>query len=171
MLTEQPIKPLKIYGRRVQSDMIGSLRDADINGDLEEQLARDGYLLLRGVHDPQAVHAARIEILQRLVEVGEIAEPAGKPSCQEDRMFVLYARFRDRELHGVGGSQRELGHVGSHEFRGLCRRIEQRTTSHSHCKCLGGRGGGKCEGVRPQWLRALLASGQRHLVDRGLRDK
>lgn len=77
MLTEQPIKPLKIYGRRVQSDMIGSLRDADINGDLEEQLARDGYLLLRGVHDPQAVHAARIEILQRLVEVGEIAEPAG----------------------------------------------------------------------------------------------
>ena len=65
MLTEQPIKPLKINGRRVQSDLIGSLRDADINGDLEEQLARDGYLLLRGLHDPQAVQASRIEILRR----------------------------------------------------------------------------------------------------------
>ena len=77
MLTEQVTKQLKIQGREVQSDMIGSLRDADRNGDLEAQLVRDGYLLLRGLHDPQAVQAARIEILQRLVEVDEIAEPAG----------------------------------------------------------------------------------------------
>ena len=77
MLREQVSKPLKIQGREVQSDMIGSLRDANRNGDLKEQLLRDGYLLLRGLHDPQAVQAARIEILQRLVEVEEIVEPAG----------------------------------------------------------------------------------------------
>ena len=60
MLREQVSKPLKIQGREVQSDMIGSLRDANRNCDLKEQLFRDGYLLLRGLHDPQAVQAARI---------------------------------------------------------------------------------------------------------------
>jgi ectoine hydroxylase-related dioxygenase (phytanoyl-CoA dioxygenase family) len=76
-LTKQVTKSLKIQGREVQPEMIGFLRDADCNCDLEEQLVRDGYLLLRGLHDPEAVQAARIEILQRLVEVDEIAEPAG----------------------------------------------------------------------------------------------
>ena len=76
MLREQVSKPLKIQGREVQSDMIGSLRDANRNGDLKEQLLRNGYLLLRGLHDPQAMQPSRHGILQRQVEVEESIEPA-----------------------------------------------------------------------------------------------
>jgi hypothetical protein len=76
MFKKKVTKALSIQGRDVPSDMVSPLRDADRNGNLEAQLVRDGYLLLRGVHDPEAVQAARIEILQRLVEVEEIATPA-----------------------------------------------------------------------------------------------
>lgn len=66
---------LTIGGATVPPDLIGTLRDADTDGDLAAQLDADGYLLLRGVHDADAVAAARAEVLGRLAEVDEIAEP------------------------------------------------------------------------------------------------
>ncbi len=50
----------------------------DIDADLPLQLDRDGYLLLRDVHDTDAVEATRMEILRRLAEVGEVKEPVEK---------------------------------------------------------------------------------------------
>ena len=65
-----------IGGRGVPSRLLGALTEADLAGDLHGQLERDGYLLLRGVHDPAEVMAARNEVLARLAEVDEVAEPA-----------------------------------------------------------------------------------------------
>lgn len=66
---------LTIKGAAVEEAGIGTLRPADMNGDLGEQLAQDGYLLLRNLHDPDSVEAARLEVLTRLSEVGEVCEP------------------------------------------------------------------------------------------------
>lgn len=67
-------------GRLVPGDLLGSLRDStNIRSDgveLSRQLADDGYLFLRGVVDRDDVISAREEVFGRLVEVGEIREPA-----------------------------------------------------------------------------------------------
>lgn len=55
--------------------LVGELVEGVIDGDLRRQLDEHGYLLLRGVHDPAEVMAARREVLTRLAEVDEIAEP------------------------------------------------------------------------------------------------
>ena len=49
---------------------------ADDGAELQRRLASDGYLFLRGLLDVQEVMDARHELLQRLVEVGEIQTPA-----------------------------------------------------------------------------------------------
>ena len=49
--------------------------EADQSKDLSAQLRDNGYLLLRSVYNPSDVQAARDEILKRLAEVGEVAEP------------------------------------------------------------------------------------------------
>lgn len=64
---------LHIAGRDVPADMIGRLAETD-GGDLAGQLADRGYLLLRGLHDPARVLAARAEVLARLAEVDEVAD-------------------------------------------------------------------------------------------------
>lgn len=66
---------LTIKGEAVENATVGTLRTADINGDLGEQLRQDGYLFLRNLHDPDSVEAARLEVLTRLGEVGEVSEP------------------------------------------------------------------------------------------------
>lgn len=66
---------LNIGGTPVPPDLIGPLQDADLSGDLAAQLEERGYLLLRGVHDADAVATARKEVLGRLAEVDEIALP------------------------------------------------------------------------------------------------
>jgi ectoine hydroxylase-related dioxygenase (phytanoyl-CoA dioxygenase family) len=63
-------------GRAIPAHLLGDMAQADAGGDLAARLARDGYLLLRGVHDPAEVAEARREILERLAEVDEIAPPA-----------------------------------------------------------------------------------------------
>lgn len=73
---EQLNMPLTIQGKEVPADLIGPLREVWRKAGLAAQLEADGYLLFRAVHDPEAVMAARQEILQRLVEVDEIVEPA-----------------------------------------------------------------------------------------------
>lgn len=80
---------LTINGMAVPETSIDSLSAANMNGDLAEQLGRDGYLLLRGVHDPSEVEAARLEVLNRLAEVGEVREPieaglASGTSCRRE---------------------------------------------------------------------------------------
>lgn len=69
---------LSLKGIAVSPDLVGEMTVADKEGDLAQQLACHGYLLLRGVHDPEAVAAARLEVLYRLAEVGEIREPVEK---------------------------------------------------------------------------------------------
>lgn len=66
---------MSLNGTVASPDLVGKLIDADVNGDLSQQLTQQGYLLLRGVHDPSEVAAARMEVLRRLAEVGEIKEP------------------------------------------------------------------------------------------------
>ncbi|HWC03829.1 MAG TPA: phytanoyl-CoA dioxygenase family protein [Methylomirabilota bacterium] len=44
--------------------------------ELGRRLADDGYVFLRGALDAEAVRAARIEVFERLVAVGEIRSPA-----------------------------------------------------------------------------------------------
>ena len=72
----EPVADFSIGQRPVPARMIGELVEADPAGDLAEQLDRQGYLLFRGVHDPDEVRAARREVLARLVAVDEVAEPA-----------------------------------------------------------------------------------------------
>ncbi|MBX2885345.1 MAG: phytanoyl-CoA dioxygenase family protein [Granulosicoccus sp.] len=66
---------LTISGEAVENETVETLRTADVNGDLGEQLKRDGYLFLRNLHDRNSVEAARSEVLMRLGEVGEVGEP------------------------------------------------------------------------------------------------
>lgn len=68
----------RIAGSPVPLSMIGALRPADRRGNLMEILDARGYLLLRGLIDPDAVMAARREVLASLATVGEIAEPADR---------------------------------------------------------------------------------------------
>jgi len=69
-----------VKGRAVPAALMGELTDsAALLGEpqlLRKRLQEDGYLFLKGVLPPDAVRAARHEVLQRLVQVGEIAEPA-----------------------------------------------------------------------------------------------
>ena len=50
----------------------------DDTGRLRTALARDGYVLVRGALDREAVLAARAEVFARLAEVGEVAEPSAE---------------------------------------------------------------------------------------------
>jgi len=67
--------PQTVDGRAIPPDLLGDMVEADLSRDLANQLDRDGYLLVRGLHDPAEVMAARAEVLARLADVGEIAEP------------------------------------------------------------------------------------------------
>ena len=84
-----PTAGLTLRGRAVPDSLLGPLRPAA--GDLAAGLKRDGYLLLRGVHDAEAVMAARHEVLDRLAAVGEIAAPA--------RDGIATGQSRRAELH------------------------------------------------------------------------
>ena len=63
----------------IPEDLLGPLQE--FTGDftdrqmLAEAVARDGYVLLRGVLDSAAVLAAREEVMARLHQVGEVATP------------------------------------------------------------------------------------------------
>ena len=69
-----------IAGADVPAALLGPLNEvADWRRHLDQlprQLARDGYVLLRGALPRENVMAARHDVLQRLAAVGEIAEPA-----------------------------------------------------------------------------------------------
>lgn len=75
-MTTLTIQGLTIQGRPIPEQLVGELVEADLNGDLGAQLEQEGYLLLRGVHSADDVQAARNEVLKRLAEVDEVAEPA-----------------------------------------------------------------------------------------------
>ena len=59
----------------IPAERLAAMVEADRTKDLSAQLRDNGYLLLRSVYRPSDVQAARDEILQRLAEVGEVAEP------------------------------------------------------------------------------------------------
>ena len=70
----------RVTGRPVPPEMVGELADSTgLMGDppaLRARLQEDGYLFLKGVLSRAAVMDARREVFQRMVQVGEIAEPA-----------------------------------------------------------------------------------------------
>lgn len=70
----------RVKGQPVPSELIDEMVDSasllDNPKALRARLAEDGYLFLKGVVDREAVMAARQEVFQRLVHVGEIREPA-----------------------------------------------------------------------------------------------
>ena len=82
-------------GRRVPERLNGELVDSasllDESGALQTRLAADGYLLLRGVLDAEAVMAAREEVFHRLLDVGEIRSPAvdGVPTGRSRRKELV----------------------------------------------------------------------------------
>lgn len=70
----------RVKGRNVPPALIAEMRDsAPLLRDpvaLRARLQEDGYLFLKGVIPRETVRAARREVFSRLVQVGEIAEPA-----------------------------------------------------------------------------------------------
>ncbi|MGI9401080.1 MAG: hypothetical protein ACR2O0_07500, partial [Rhizobiaceae bacterium] len=74
-LKPEHVSNLTINGVTVPDTSVEKLKAASADGDLAAQLDRDGYLLLRGMHDAAEVEAARLEILERLAEVGEVSQP------------------------------------------------------------------------------------------------
>jgi ectoine hydroxylase-related dioxygenase (phytanoyl-CoA dioxygenase family) len=84
-----------LEGRRLAPDAAAPMVDSSNllpdGGALRARLAEDGYLLLRNALDRGEVLAARREVLARLAEVGEIAEPS--------EMALPTGTSRRRELH------------------------------------------------------------------------
>ena len=74
-MTQTSKRALTVNGAAVPDAFVDELRPADLNSDLAQQLGDNGYLLLRNVHDPLEVDAARKEVLHRLAEVGEVSDP------------------------------------------------------------------------------------------------
>lgn len=70
----------RVKGQPVPSSLIHEMTDSasllDNSKALRARLVEDGYLYLRGVVDRDAIMAARQEVFERLVRVGEIKEPA-----------------------------------------------------------------------------------------------
>jgi len=69
-----------VGGRAVPAALAGRLAETpetlDDGAGLARRLAEQGYLVLRGLLDREAVLAARREVFGRLAEIGEIAEPS-----------------------------------------------------------------------------------------------
>ncbi len=68
-------------GRPLPDARVGELRESSAAAASEElgrRLAEDGYVFLRGALDVADVQAARVEVLERLVDVGEIRPPAAE---------------------------------------------------------------------------------------------
>ena len=69
-----------VQGQEVPDALIGELpHSTDLLNQpvaLRERLASDGFLYLKGVLDTKLVAAARSEVFERLIEVGEILPPA-----------------------------------------------------------------------------------------------
>jgi len=74
------MKACMVQGHAVPDALMGELPDSaallDQPDALRERMAADGFLYLKGVLDKALVAAARAEVFQRLVAVGEVAEPA-----------------------------------------------------------------------------------------------
>lgn len=70
----------RVQGQEVPANMLGELPDSaallERPQALRERMVADGFVYLKGVLDQALVMAARQEVFERLVEVGEVAEPA-----------------------------------------------------------------------------------------------
>ncbi len=99
MTTRAAANTAVVKGEMVPPALMAELTDSasllsDAEG-LRQRLARDGYLFLRGVLDPDAVQAARAEVLGRLEAVGEIVPGS-------DGVFT--GQSRRRELQPDAGA-------------------------------------------------------------------
>ncbi|HEX2501310.1 MAG TPA: hypothetical protein VHO73_07605, partial [Methylomirabilota bacterium] len=69
-------------GRALPDHRVGEFRDSSPGAAdptvLARRLADDGYVFLRGALDAGDVRAARTEVFERLVQVGEIRPPAAE---------------------------------------------------------------------------------------------
>ena len=70
----------RVQGQEVPADLVGELPDSaallERPQALRERMVADGFVYLKGVLDRALVTAARQEVFERLVAVGEVAEPA-----------------------------------------------------------------------------------------------
>ena len=70
----------RVQGQEVPDALIGELPDSThLLGQpqaLRERLVADGFVYLKGVLEPALVAAARVEVFERLIAVGEILPPA-----------------------------------------------------------------------------------------------
>ncbi len=104
----------RVQGEVVPEELLGNYRECspdDSDGQIQCALADDGYVFIRNAIDVADAEAARNEVFGRLVEVGEIAEPAG---------------------HGIftGHSQRtDVGDLG-HFWRSVSQGPQLRKVSH-----------------------------------------
>lgn len=72
----------RIGGRELPAHRLGALREAGPDPSAwPARLAEDGYLLLRGVLGPDAVQAARAEVLAALRSVGEVVGDDAHPTA------------------------------------------------------------------------------------------
>src|SRR5260221_1957831 len=97
----------------LRSDALGELRDSNAllysAERLRERLAEDGYLLLRGLHEPRLVESARRQMLERLDVGGALA-----------RGFPLDdARIAEGNRGAFSGGKNEL--TSCHSYRELVR--------------------------------------------------
>ncbi len=106
----------KVKGRQVPPALVGEMTDsAALMSDpaaLRARLENDGYLFVKAVLPPAAVFAARREVFERLVQVGEIAEPAeaGIATGRSRRAQLEPDRGRFWKSVSEGAGLRALSH-------------------------------------------------------------
>lgn len=94
------------------SAQLGELRDANaLLGDpqaLQQRLDEDGYLLIRGLHDREAVLDARREILQRCADEGrlDLAAPLMDARIPSDGKGTFFGKTKDDAIKSAPAFQR-----------------------------------------------------------------
>ena len=106
----------RIKGRMVPPALIGEMADSAALMDdppaLRRRLEEDGYLFLKGVLPRDGALAARREVFERLLQVGEIAHPAAAGIATGESRRVELATDLGRFWKSVseGASLRTLSH-------------------------------------------------------------
>ena len=106
----------RLQGQEVPDNMVGELPDSaallEHPQALRERLAADGFVYLKNVLDKALVAAARQEVFEHLVAVGEVAEPAsaGIATGTSRRDELIADRGKFWQSVSEGSSLRALSH-------------------------------------------------------------
>ena len=106
----------RLQGQEVPDNMVGELPDSaallERPQALRERMVADGFVYLKNVLDKALVAAARQEVFERLVAVGEVAEPAsaGIATGTSRRDELIDDRGKFWQSVSEGPSLRALSH-------------------------------------------------------------